>query len=66
LEEQVGRFGFERDVADPFDYQQRQATESDQFILEAVAVVCGGEPVDPLGGGGEGDAVACLAGLDPL
>lgn len=62
LEEQVGRFGFEGDVADLVDDQQWQAAEFDQFVLEVAAVVGGGESVDPLGGGGESDSVAGLAG----
>lgn len=65
LEEQVGCFGFEWDVSDLVDDQQRDECEFDQFVLEAVAVVGGGEAVDPLCGGGERDAVAGLTGSYP-
>ena len=33
LEEQVGRFGFEGDVADFVDDEQRVAAEADEFAL---------------------------------
>jgi hypothetical protein len=65
LEQQVGCFGFERDVADFVDDQQRHTAEFDQFVLEPVAVVGRGETVDPSRGGGERDAVSSLAGADP-
>ena len=64
LEEQVRRFGFERDVADFVDDQAGVAAEPDQLVLEPAGVVGVGEPVDPLGGGGEQDPVPGLAGAD--
>jgi hypothetical protein len=64
LEEQVRRFGFERDVADFVDEQAGVAAEPDEFVLEPAGVVGGREPVDPLGGGGEQDPVIGLAGAD--
>jgi len=64
LEEQVGGLGFERDVADLVDDEQRVAAEPDQLGLQVAGVVGGGEPVDPFAGGGEGDAVPGLAGAD--
>jgi hypothetical protein len=39
------------------------AIESAQLLLELVAVLCGLEAGDPLLRGGEGDAVAALAGF---
>ena len=53
LEEQVGCFGFEGDVADLVDDEQRVAAEPGQFGLQSAAVVGVGESVDPLAGGGE-------------
>src|SRR3984957_19972912 len=53
LEEQVGGLGFERDVADFVDDQQRVAGQPGQLGLEFPGGVGGGEPVDPLRGGGE-------------
>jgi hypothetical protein len=64
LEEQVGGLGFEGDVADFVDDQQRVAAEPDQLGLQPPGVVGVGEPGDPFGGGGEGDPVPCLAGPD--
>ena len=64
LEEQVGGLGFEGDVADLVDDQQRDAAEAGELVLEAAGVVGVGEAGDPLGGGGERDAVAGLAGPD--
>ena len=61
MEEQVRRFGFEGDVADFVDDDQWVAG---QLGLQIPGVVPGGEPVDTLGGGGELDAVAGLAGPD--
>ena len=43
---------------------ERVAAEAAELVVEAAGVVGGGEPVDPFGGGGEGDAVAGLAGAD--
>ena len=53
VEEQVRRFGFERDVADLVDHQQRVAAQPEEFRLQPSAAVGVGEPVDPLAGGGE-------------
>jgi hypothetical protein len=64
LEEQVGRFGFERDVADLIDDQERVAAQPDEFLLQTPAVMGLGQPGDPLAGGGEQDPVPGLAGAD--
>ena len=64
LEEQVRGLGFERDVADLVDDQQRVASEAAQLVLQAAVVVGAGEAVDPLGGGREQDPVPGLAGAD--
>ena len=64
MEEQVGRFGFEGDVADLVDDQDGVADQAAQLILEPAGVVAFGEPVDPLAGGRELDAVAGLVGTD--
>ena len=64
LEEQVRGFGFERDVADLVDDEQRVAAEPDELGLQPAGVVGVGEPGDPLGGGGEQDPVPGLAGPD--
>src|SRR5262245_61462752 len=60
LEEQVGRLGFERDVADLVDDQQGVAPESGEFGVDASGLVGFGEAGDPFGGGGEQDSVAGL------
>jgi Mycolic acid cyclopropane synthetase len=62
LEKQVGRFRFERDVADLVDDDERVATESGEFGVDAPGVVGFGEARDPFGGGGEQDAMPGLAG----
>jgi hypothetical protein len=64
LEEQVGCFGFERDVADFVEYDQRVADEPARFGLQPSAAVCVGEPVDPLAGGGEQHPMPGLAAAD--
>ena len=64
LEEQVGGFGFERDVADLIDDDQRVAAQPDEFGLEPAGVMGFGQAGDPFGGGGEEDAVSGLAGPD--
>ena len=64
LEEQVRGFGFERDVADLVDDQEWVTPEPDEFGLEFPGVMGVGEDGDPVGGGGEQDAVAGLAGAD--
>ena len=64
LEEQVGGLGFEGDVADLVDDQHWIAREPADLVLEPTGVVGGGEPVDPLAGGGEQHPVAALAGAD--
>jgi hypothetical protein len=48
LEEQVGGFGFEWDVAHFVDDEQWVAGQADEFGLQGAAVVGGGEAVDPL------------------
>ena len=48
MEEQVRGFGFERDVADFVDDQQRVAAEPDEFGLESAGGVGVGEAGDPL------------------
>ena len=62
LEEQVGGLGFEGDVADFVDDQQRIAAQAAQLVLEPAGVVGVGQPGDPLGGGGEQRPVTGLAG----
>ena len=64
LEEQVGGFGFEGDVADFVDDDQRVAAEPAQLVVETAGGVGEGEAVDPFGGGGEHDAVPGVAGAD--
>ncbi len=64
LEEQVGGFGFEGDVADFVDDEERVAAEAAELVVEPAGGVGVGEAVDPFGGGGERDAVAGLAGPD--
>ena len=64
LEEQVGGLGFEGDVADLVDDQQRVAAQSDEFGLQAAGVVSLGQASDPLTCGGELDPVPGLAGTD--
>ncbi len=64
LEEEVGGFAVEGDVADLVDDEQRDASESDELFVESALVVGVAESGDPFGGGGEGDAVAGLAGAD--
>ena len=64
MEEQVGGFGFEGDVADLVDDEQRVAAEPDELGLQPAGVVGVGEPGDPFGGGGEQDPVPGLAGAD--
>ncbi len=63
-EEQVGGFGFERNVANVIHNEQRVAAQPDEFLLEPSGVVGVGQPCHPLAGGGEQDAVAGLAGAD--
>ena len=48
LEEQVRRFGFEGDVADLVDDQQRVAAEPGELGLQGAGVVGVGGPGDPL------------------
>jgi hypothetical protein len=64
LEEQVRRFGLERDVAHFVDDEQWVAGQADEFDLQGAAVVGGGQPIDPLRCGGEQDPVPGLAGPD--
>ena len=49
MEEQVGGLGFELDVADFVDDDQRVAPESDEFLLEPAGVVGFGQSGDPFG-----------------
>src|SRR5258705_3107758 len=51
LEEYVGRFGFERDVADLVNDHQWGPAEFGDLGLEPALVVGGDEPGDPLSGG---------------
>jgi hypothetical protein len=53
LEEQVGGFGFEWDVADLVNNEQGVAAQPDQFLLKTPAMVGLGQPCHPLAGGGE-------------
>src|SRR6185312_897199 len=64
LEEQVGGFGLERDVADLVDDQQRVAAQPDELGLQPTGVVGLGEAGDPFRSGGEQDPVPGLAGPD--
>jgi hypothetical protein len=64
LEEQVRGLGFERDVADLVDHEQRVAAQTNEFWLQPAGVVGLGQASDPLGGGREQDAMAGLAGAD--
>lgn len=52
------------DVANLVDDEQRDPAELDQFVLQLAGVVGVGESRHPLGGGGERDPVAGLAGAD--
>jgi hypothetical protein len=54
----------EGDIPHFVDHDQWVAAQLDQFAVESVGLVGGGQAVDPLGGGGERDPVACLAGSD--
>ncbi len=56
--------GVEGDVADFVDDDQRDASESFEFVVEAAGAFSGGESVDPFGRGGECDSVAAAGGLD--
>ena len=64
-EEQVGGLALEREVADLVDDQQLVALQASELLVEGVALLGFFEAADPLLGGGERDAVAVLAGLDP-
>jgi hypothetical protein len=64
LEEQVRCFGFEGQVADFVDDQQRDPAQAFEFVGEPAGVVGCGEAGDPVGSGGELDAVSGVAGLD--
>ena len=64
LEEQVGRFGVEGDVADFVDDNQAVAGDLAQFDLEAVDAVGFGQSADPTGGRRERDAVPAVGGGD--
>ena len=47
MEEQVGSFGLEGDLADLVDDQQRDTPQPGELVLEAADVVGVGEPGDP-------------------
>jgi hypothetical protein len=64
LEEKLRGFGFERDVADFVDDEQRVAAEPDELALQFAGVVGVGEPGDPFGCGREQHPVPGLAGAD--
>src|SRR5206468_9466180 len=63
-EEQVGGLALQGEVADLVDDQEVVALEPAQLLLELVVVLGGLEARDPFLGGGEGDAVAALAGFE--
>lgn len=54
----------EGDMPHFVDHDQWVTAQLDQLVLESVGLMGGGQAVDPLGGGGECDPVACLAGSD--
>ena len=64
MEEQVGRFGLEGDVADLVDDRLAGSGRAGQFFLEPAGVVGFGEPIDPLAGGREQHPMSGLAGPD--
>ena len=64
MEEQVRRFGFERDVPHFVDDQLRVAAKPDELGLQPAGVVGFGQDGDPVRGGGELDPVPGLAGAD--
>jgi hypothetical protein len=64
LEEQVGRFGFEGDVAHLVDHQQWHPSEPGELGVQTAGSVGVAEAGHPLSSGGEGDAVTGLAGPD--
>lgn len=64
MEEEARGFGFEGDVADLADDQQRVAAHASELVLQPVVVVGGREAVDALGRGCAQDAVAGLASAD--
>ena len=57
--------GFERDVADLVDDQQRDALQPGEFVVEAALALGGGEQGDRFGRGPERDALTGQAGADP-
>lgn len=65
LEEEVGGFGFEGDVSDLVDHEQRDPPEAGELCLQPSCRMGFAEPGDPFGGGGESDPMAGLAGSDP-
>ena len=64
LEEQVGGFGFEGQVADFVDDQHGIARQFRELLGEPACVVRVGEAGDPVGGGCESNTVSGVAGLD--
>lgn len=64
MEEQVGRFGVERDVSDFVDDDQPVAGYLAQFGIEAVGAMRFCQPGDPASGRGECDPVPGVGGSD--
>jgi hypothetical protein len=64
LEEEVRGFGFEGDVADFVDDEQRCSPEPAELVVEAALGVGVAEACDPFGGGRERDGVTGLACSD--
>ena len=64
LEEQVRGVLFEGEVADLVDDDQAVAAQSGEFGGELPGAVGVGESGDPVGSGGEQDAVAVVSGFD--
>jgi hypothetical protein len=62
LEEEVGRLGLKGDVAHLVDDEEGDAPETGELVVEPALGVGLAQSGHPLGGGGEGDAVAGLAG----
>ena len=64
LEEQVGGFGFERDIAHLVDDEEGDAPQAGEFCLETSSGVGFGETAHPFGSGGESHPMSGLAGSD--
>lgn len=63
LEEQVGAEFVDGQEAELVDDEKRRAKELGEFLVEAVGLLCGGEGVDDVSGGGEEGAMALEASL---